>query len=403
MILAIFAQSAGIFYLYTNNIEINKTKNQLSQRVNEFENSKFQKLNFIDSPERLPDMSEYQNIQAVPQQQKEISDLEVTGWIPDWGFQAGFQTLQTQSKTFSSISPFWYELQSDGSLKTLPVANNQSFISYVRQNNITLIPTITNFDAELFSSSVSAQENIDRQVNSIIQVVKDNNYDGIDLDYEMIYLKDKENFFIFLQKLSSELNKIEKQLVVTVLPRWGNEVVHLGTPETRMVQDYKKIADLADELRIMTYEYAGRDNKYYAPIAPISWLEDVVRYAILSGVPREKIMLGIHTYGYDYPDRQKMPEIEYYPVLKNIQDGKKAPAAAYYTTQVEQIKSRYSVTEEYEQSWGESLVRYNRDGVDRVIVYPNQRSINDRKELAAKYGIKGVAIWKLGDDGSLIY
>lgn len=44
------------------------------------------------------------------------------------------------------------------------------------------------------------------------------------------------------------------------------------------------------------------------------------------------------------------------------------------------------------------VMKYNASGIGRTIVYPNERSINDRKQLAADYGIKGVVYWRLGDE-----
>ncbi|MBE0573830.1 hypothetical protein IH575_02930, partial [Candidatus Dojkabacteria bacterium] len=52
-------------------------------------------------------------------------------------------------------------------------------------------------------------------------------------------------------------------------------------------------------------------------------------------------------------------------------------------------------------NWGEMMGEYDYGGVTRVVVWPNNESIQLRKQLAADYGIKGIAYWRLGDEGSL--
>src|SRR3989339_1070707 len=92
--------------------------------------------------------SELEKIRNIEKQAKKIEEIQITGWIPDWDFQDGFNSLRTQKDTFSSISPFWYDLNEDGSLEPNASTNNEEFIQFVKNNNIELIPTITTFNAD---------------------------------------------------------------------------------------------------------------------------------------------------------------------------------------------------------------------------------------------------------------
>lgn len=395
LIIVVAGEGIAIFLLYQEN-ESNKS------RIKEFELAKFEKLSFVEDAETQYEGTEYDAIQSIEKMPKDVSEIHATGWIPDWDFSDGFTTLRNNSDFFTGVNPFWYDVNADGTLKELQQVNNQELKTFSANNNIELLPTITAFDTDKISELLNSEENRQRHIDTIIDTVISNNYDGIDLDYESIYLDDKEEFYTLLQQLSLRMIESNKKLTFTSHPKWGDDVYYGGLPQTRMVLDYKRIADLVDELRIMTYEFTGRANIYYGPNAPLDWMEDVIRYAILEGVPRDKIVIGVPTYSYDYTLRDQIPEISYYPVFLSQSDTENA-AVAYYNTIVDEVKANNNFREEFNEEWGEMVLNYNFEGKDRVLVYPDSQSIALRKQLAADYGIRGVAFWRLGDEGSLKY
>ncbi len=345
---------------------------------------------------------EVENLIAI--QPIQNNSIYQSGWIPDWDLSDGFSTLKDQKQAFNSISPFWLLPQEDGTVKEILNKVNPEILAYTKANGIKLIPTVTLFDFEVLSKILNDTNNLDRHVNSILEKIDKYNYDGIDLDYESISLSDKKLFFKFLSKLSSEVHKRGKTLSFTALPKWGDEITYPSLPQTRLVQDYKEIGNLVDELRIMTYDFFGRTSTEVGPIAPIDWMERVVQYAIKVGVPRNKIVLGVPTYAYDWSDRPVSSSIDlinWYGNLANIQGLE--PGDAYYYSAVEKVIKDYSMQYEFNEDWGEAVGRYTFEGKLRIVVFPTQKSIDLRKDLAQKYGIKGVAIWRLGDEGSLRY
>jgi len=367
-----------------------------------YEKSKLEKLNFVENVNVNPeedDKEQYDFIQKSPIDQE---NMLITGWIPDWDFEDGFATLKQYKDLFGSVSPFWFDANSDGTLKTNTSTNNPEFIAFTKENNIDLIPTITCFDSAVLNSILTNEENLERHITEIVKFVTENNYDGIDLDYESTYLKDKSKFLEFMKDLGAELYKNDKKFVFTVMPKWGqNSMVYTTLPETRKVQDYKILADIVDEIRIMTYDYTGRNNEFYGPNAPIDWLEDTIKYALWVGVPRENLVLGVPTYSYDYSKREKMPTLDYYPAWNPTSSETLPDGFAYYNTTVDEIIKDYQTVIKFEEDWGEALLEYTFEGEERVVVYPNSESIDLRKKLAADYGIRGVAFWRIGDEGTL--
>jgi len=66
--------------------------------------------------------------------------------------------------------------------------------------------------------------------------------------------------------------------------------------------DYAPLGHVADQVRIMAYEYRGK-NGPPLPNAPIWWMRQVAEYAV-SQIPREKIVLGVHLYAYDWGGKE---------------------------------------------------------------------------------------------------
>lgn len=335
-------------------------------------------------------------------------EITYSGWIPNWATQVGFSSLKKFSKNFDSVSPVWYEVNEDGTLLDKRPTNAQDIQDFTEANDIKLIPTIAMFDHELIAKVLRDQENLDRHVEKILYEVEKNNYDGIDLDYESTELEDKDLFFEFLEKLSDGLHDNNRQLVVTVLAKWGDDVDYPSLPQTREVQDWSKIAEYADEIRIMAYDYTFSKAFYPGPIAPIDWDEEILNYAVTK-LPRNKIVLGIPIYSYEWwQDSEETTDnllfMPYYFLNNNNNPGQ---ARSYDYITVENILRKYSGEKESYQS--EEIFRYSaynsktKKNENRVLIYMTREDVKAREDLAQKYNIKGVAYWRLGNENGLLF
>ncbi|MBP9759687.1 hypothetical protein KBD45_08400 [Candidatus Dojkabacteria bacterium] len=337
-------------------------------------------------------------------------NIEYSAWIADWAWKDGVESL-AKSDNFDSISPVWYELNEDGTLKDIRNQNNDNFMQIVKSKNIKLIPTIANFDHEKFHGILQNQESFNNQIDGILYEVNNYNYDGIDLDYESIQLDDKKLFFDFLKILSSKLQAINKKLIVTVVPKWSDEDIYKSLRETRQVQDWTEISKYADEIRIMTYDYTFSGSKFPGPIAPLNWMENVVKYA-LTKLPADKITLGIHLYSYEWwiesdpANEYEDVELEIkYNNDDNFADNSKKVRSYTYNTVEKVIKGNKGELIQYE---GENIYTYSKINSStnklekRVLVFIDRDGVKSREELAKKYGLKGVAYWRLGNEGDLL-
>ncbi len=350
-----------------------------------------------------PDLSLYDFTKQTPspleQEPTPVSNLKQTAWIPDWDFYNGFSSFTNNLDYFDSVSPVWYYLTDDGDINRNMVGYNQ--IRQVTKNNgIELIPSIANFNADQFHIILDDDQELESHINYLISEVMDNDFDGIDLDYESIYLNDQPEFLYLVRKLSEALHEKNKELTIAVMPNWTDSDIFRGLRQTRQVQDWYEISEYVDELRIMTYNLTDYMSTYPGPIGPLDWLEANLRYAF-PRIPMDKVMLGINMYGYsgwsDNPT--KLPS--YLGAFSNpYADSGQADAVTY--GRVAGVSSSV-LSDEVDPSSKEKVLRFSENGSQYIMYYQDVNSAKYRYDLAREYGIGGVAHWRMGDEDERIY
>ncbi len=325
-------------------------------------------------------------------------EFTFSGWIPYWGSPSGLNSLKNNPTLFSSVSPVWFEVNKDGSLKNKYPSNKGEIISFLKDNNIEIIPAIAMFDHELFTEVLQNKDNFNNHIQSIVDTVVNNDFDGIDLDYESTKLSDKVKYFEFLSALSKELKSKNKKLIVTVIAKWGDNITYPSLVETREVQDWSLIQNYADKIRIMAYDYTFIKSKFPGPIAPINWIDEVLKYGV-SKVDPKKLVLGVHLYAYEWigKDDTKLPFV---PSMKMNSSGDSEAKAFTYAEVKNILKSNDGKSGTYES---EKIFDYvAKDNISRTLVYIDQKGINDRINLAKKYNISGIAFWRIGGESDLL-
>ena len=369
---------------------------QVKQNISEIAYTKYIS-NYTDSE------IEQKKLDKISKSINRENKLKTIGWIADWGMSNAVQEFERKAKQFNSISPFLFVPNEDGSLKNLQTKLTDRLRNIANQNNIEFIATIPLFDADILNKILNNQESFKRHIDSIIEVVQRYDFDGIDLDYESTYLADKRLFFDFLEELSKKLKNIGKKFSFTVIAKWGDKIQYNSLPQTRRVQDYKRIADLIDEFRIMTYEFTPRMSRYAGPLSPINWVEKVIQYAINKGVPREKIVIGIHNYAFVWEGNNILKDFNLTTFYQDIGVLDQKEVLAFNYEDVEAILKNYSNTTFNHPIWQENYSKFIFKNLERVMFFLSQDNVNARKQLASEYGLKGVAYWRIGNSGNFIF
>ena len=236
------------------------------------------------------------------------------GWMPYWKQQPGAQDAALNLEKFQELSPFSYEVKSDGTLVDKLRINDgfwPVWLSAARDAKIKIIPTVAWFDGQAIHALLSKSKTRIAHEDAIKKLVKDNKFDGIDIDYESKLAETKPYFSLFIQGLAIRLHPLKKTLSCTIESRTpvSSRYFKTGTADdTKYANDYAVLNKYCDEVRVMAYDQGLIDAKLdaskgngelYAPVADPAWVKKVVAEATKQISPK-KIMLGVPTYGYEY-------------------------------------------------------------------------------------------------------
>lgn len=207
--------------------------------------------------------------------------------------------LATQIRSYNEISAFSYTIERDGLLTANDPVNDRLLIDLARANDIRVIPTIAStWDSRNIIAILKDSKLRARHIDAIMQIARSPLIDGIDIDYENLPPEMRQPFIDFIARLAESLHREGKTLSVTVPAKTrADDPCYLCR-----FADYAALGAVADHIRIMAYEYHGRTGAP-GPNAPIWWVRQVTDYAV-SQIPREKIILGVHLYGYDWGGRE---------------------------------------------------------------------------------------------------
>ncbi len=234
-------------------------------------------------------------------------------WLPFWQSQNGAGDIALHLETLHEVSPFSYEVNSNGALIDDLKINNGSWdpwLSAVRDNGTKIIPTIAWLDGGPIYRMLSSARRRRALEDTITALVRSKNFDGVDIDFEAMTSTTKPYYSLFIQGLAIRLHPIKKSLACTVVPRTPVSSLYDSDPlpDVYYAENYAVLNQYCDEVRLMAYDQGPIDVKLdaakgngvlYAPTADPAWVTKVIRQATAEINPR-KIMLGVPTYGYEY-------------------------------------------------------------------------------------------------------
>lgn len=294
---------------------------------------------------------------------------EVTIWTLEGGV-GDRDTLVEYADVVSEINPFWYELAGDGSIRG--AARDHAMLDELRALGVRIVPTIANdFDRQRVHDVIGTPEARTAHVQALLDLVLENGFDGIDVDYESLYAADREDFTLFIEELASALHAEGKLLSIAVHPKTDEH----GTWEGPLAQDYARLGAAVDMFKVMTYDFSWSTSPA-GPIAPIPWARDVIAYAT-SVIPAEKVYLGLPFYAYDW--------------LGSMAESK-------VWDQVQVLLNRHDPEVERDAS-NEGHFTYG-DYRPRTVYFADALSLQTKLDaIFAEFpNLAGVSIWRLGGE-----
>ncbi len=339
-----------------------------------------------------------------------------TGWIPYYSMKTSLPDVLNNADIIKEVMPFWYTLKFDGKNKVPVVTDlytpaNPSVpidqpLTALRGAGFSIIPTITDGTTKLVLAGLLKSPTSRTQIiNAIMNLIRTNNFDGIDLDFEGFAFVDENttwkstapNWVAFVKELSAAL-KAENKLLSVSSP-------YVLNPNEKQkgyfVYAWADIAPFIDRLRIMTYDYSVAK---VGPIGPLAWTERTVKYAV-SIMPASKVYIGVPGYGRDWVTAVNgvCPS----NLASTVKVG--AKAATFVMRNAISLAQTYGTTPTFNEQFGESTFTYSKTyngqtatglatscTATRTAWYQDARAWEMRAALVDKYRLGGITAWTFG-------
>lgn len=352
--------------------------------------------------------------------------FEISGWIPYWRAATGTQETITHLNAFKEINPFGYTVQEDGRLwdaAAISVEPWTTLRAEAKKKKVRYVPTIMWSNPEAIHNVLSNPVLRARHIAMIVDEVNANDFDGIDIDYEGKYEKTRPYFSLFLKELYAAMGDKWVQCTIESRTPLADRYHDTAPPSDagKYANDFVEINKYCDRVRFMTYDQQTIDQKResevtepYGPVSDTVWVEKALREAMKT-IPKNKIVMGIPTYGYEWNVTTYANNEHTYDLLwtfnpqygwdlaseYNITPGRNAGGELGFTYFPKD--STFSLGRPA-TAWPFNLVAsaaaslttaQNTNMTYRMVTWHDSQAIADKVALAKRLGIRGVAIFKI--------
>lgn len=286
--------------------------------------------------------------------------------------------LEQAFPALNELLVFSYGFTFEGELVP-PIHDDLWMIQLAWENGIEPMMVLTPFSEGAFNNQlvrvVTENKEIQaRLIQNVLETVQDRGFAGVDIDFEYILPQNRAGYAEFVGNMRRVMNQNGYQVSVALAPK-----VQANQPGLLYEgMDYRLLGENADFVFLMTYEWGYTYSEPMA-VAPLDKVRQVVEYA-LTEIPKEKIIMGIPNYGYDWT----------LPYQKGI-----TKARLIGNVEAVRIAAENNAEIEYAQTAQSPHFQYWVNRVKHEVWFEDVRSIEAKLNLAVEYGLYGVGYWNL--------
>ncbi|MEA3423260.1 MAG: glycosyl hydrolase family 18 protein [Bacillota bacterium] len=272
-------------------------------------------------------------------------------------------------KSADIISPTFLGLNING------IVINEADYKYVQwvhdMDKEVWVLTSNSFNPQWTNEMLSTPVLVDRFISQLCVLTLIYEFDGINIDFENIYLKDQELLNEFMEKLYRITQKMDIPLSIDV-------TIPEGSDQWSKVYDRKSLAKSTDYIFLMAYDEFWASSNVSGPVASVPWTVEGLDKT-LELVPDEKLALGIPGY---------------MRVWKDYKSGNDSSVLS--------IKNRDNYVEENGlsvQYLPDLMVNYSEKRENGMLIrvwYEDPVSVSQRLDLVEQYNLPGIGLWRRG-------
>ena len=301
---------------------------------------------------------------------------EVIGYLPYWEYD---QYSNLNYELLTQINFFSIEIDQFGDIENSHNWENLSIVEYVHDRGVKIKLCATLFGQSQLTTLLSNSSNRSNAIENILDLVLLKNADGIDIDFELLPLSQRNNLILFMEELSEAFHS-----------EMENPIITMATPaiDWSDAWDYNALAQITDGLFIMGYNYFYSGSEIAGPVSPLGGYYYDLQYTVEDYINKtngqlDKLILGLPYYGYDWS------------VESSTSNSTTTPGVARIYTNAISISNEYgyNYNDESHSAW----VGYYDDNWQQCW-YDDSSSLSNKYQYAKNENLKGIGIWALGYD-----
>lgn len=271
------------------------------------------------------------------------------------------------------VSPTFFRLEQlgKGNVKENVGTAGINYINWAHNNGLKIWAMISNESMLDTTSEIMNDYKLrNKLINNIVNLVVKYNLDGINIDFENMYMEDKAMFNRFLIELEPRLNEMGKVLTVDVTAPDGSET-------WSMCFDRNTISKVADYIIFMAYDQYGASSNKEGTTAGCDWVEaNITKFLGQEGVNPDKLVLAV----------------PFYTRLWKEANGK----VSSETVDLKDVDK--VIPANVEKKWNDNLkqyyIEYTQNGAVYKMWIEDLKSISAKLDLINKYKLAGAAYWE---------
>ncbi len=293
-------------------------------------------------------------------------------------------TLPWDDLTHVSNAFIWPK--TDGTLVTSQ-AYHPELIAEAHKNNVKVIISVGGWGySDAFPTVVADSSLRAKLITNLTDYVVQNEYDGIDLDWEYPTASDRNNVTKFITELHASFQDVNPDLTISIA---------MPSVDWQNGYNYSAIMDYVEWFGLMTYDFhgswterGGHNSPLFAPqnsSCNNGSISQSVQSYRQKGVPSEKMVVGLASYGRSFNTS----------VICGIaSSGSNNGASVSYADAMQKIDNGWTY------HWDDSAKApwLQNANSTKIVSFDDTTSFRMKREYIQSKNLKGAMVWALGYD-----
>ncbi|WP_079480073.1 glycosyl hydrolase family 18 protein [Halobacillus salinus] len=270
------------------------------------------------------------------------------------------------------LSPTWFHLiDGEGNIENYA---KKEYVDSAHENGIDVWALFSNsFDPDLTKQVLSSFEKRQDVIRQLLDYSRVYNLDGINIDFENVYLDDGPLFTQFVREFTPLAH--QAGLVVSVDVAFPD-----GSERWSQFLEHEQLADASDYMMVMAYDEHWANSPNPGSVASLPWVRENMNN-LLELVPNDKVLLGIPLY------------TRLWTVTKLDNGETDVSSESMTMEEAKKWMADRKIEPEFKSSTGQNVVTYEDENKTYYIWLEDKTSLQTRIQLMKEHNLAGIATW----------